>query len=652
MTRPSRKVVAYALAIAVPTLVLLALGLQSVRRQQQAIAQLEQANRRLQAERTAASLAARVASAAAVALRDPAWSSGTAGGQVTASAIRDIARRHPVARQLVLVDDREVRHPRLHTPLEGDQPLEGPSCRPSVAEAEAAEFAGRPNVALGAYRSCLARTTAPGPRARLLARIARAERRSGDVARSVEVYATLARQHGDETDRFGRPFGLVAALELHDLEGSRHADLLRQARGDLVAGRWDVSDEQARYFLEELRGRLGSSLPSSAPAPFLDALAVARAVQASLPLQATGGPGDVAGDDVLLEGRRTRVYHAPVAGPDGLRAVLVPDARWVEAEALPAVLRETGVAGPARLLGDLRAVPAVGVTASAEGLAPWRLWLAPVADGAASRLPVVLQGVITLLVSGVLGLGVLLLVRDVRRERSLAQMRSQFVSAASHELRTPLAMILLYAQTLLEDVDADREERRGSYEIIAQESERLRHLLDKVLDFSRIDAGRRSYRFEVRDLDESVEAAVRLIEPQLSRRGFTLERDLAPVPGVRHDTEAITGAVLNLVDNAAKYSGTSRRIELRLSADLDEARIAVRDHGIGIPAEDLPRIGERFFRTALSSSIGGYGLGLFLVGHAMSAHGGRLEVTSAPGAGSTFTLVMPRRGAPQAKEPA
>ncbi len=271
---------------------------------------------------------------------------------------------------------------------------------------------------------------------------------------------------------------------------------------------------------------------------------------------------------------------------------------------------------------------------------------APGTAGLRRWLPVALQGVITLLVSGVLALGVVLMVRDARREQSIAQMRSQFVSAASHELRTPLAMILLYAQTLLEDVDADREERRGSYEIIAQESERLRHLLDKVLDFARIDAGRRSYRFVVADLDESVRAAVRLIEPHLHRRGFTLDAAIAAVPGVRHDPEAITGAVLNLLENAAKYSGQSREIALRLETENGEVRIAVRDHGIGIPPEDLPHIGEQFFRSRLSASIGGYGLGLYLVQHAMAAHGGRVTIDSTPGQGSTFTLELPRAGAP------
>jgi signal transduction histidine kinase len=103
--------------------------------------------------------------------------------------------------------------------------------------------------------------------------------------------------------------------------------------------------------------------------------------------------------------------------------------------------------------------------------------------------------------------------------------------------------------------------------------------------------------------------------------------------------------VLNLLENAAKYSGTSRRIELSVSVDGPSAVIVVRDHGIGIPAVDLPHIGEQFFRSGLSTGIGGYGLGLYLVQHAMRAHSGRMDVASTPGEGSTFRLVMPRAGA-------
>jgi two-component system phosphate regulon sensor histidine kinase PhoR len=649
-TRPSFRVISYALAIAVPTLVLLGLGLLSVRRQQQAIVQLELANLRLTADQAARNLAARLAGAAAACLRDEAWRAIAA--EPTPVKVNAFARRHPVAGQLVMVADREVVYPRLASTMDvpAADVTRGGACGDAIEAAEAREFGGDAAAALQTYRQCLARQV-PGStsHARLLARVARAERRRGNDAAAAETYAALASTHADASDRFGRPFGLVAALELHALSGQSGDAVLRKAREDLARGRWNISDEQATYFLDEMSARLGGALPAGTPAPFLETLQVARAVQASLPLRASLATDGVIEDEIVLRGRRTRVYHAPTgAAVAGVRTVLVPDPQWVSSTVLPDVVRASGLPEATHLVVSDPMPPAPGIVASADGaLTPWRVWVPlPGPAGATRRLPVALQGAITLLVSGVLGMGVFLLVRDVRREQSVATMRSQFVSAASHELRTPLAMILLYAQTLLEDVDADREERRGSYEIIAEESERLRHLLDKVLDFSRIDAGRRSYRFVVADLAGSVRAAVRLFEPHLLRRGFTLDAEIAAIPDVRHDPEAITGAVLNLLENAAKYSASSREIALRLSVEGERAVIVVRDDGIGIPAEDLPHIGEQFFRSRLSTAIGGYGLGLYLVQHAMRAHGGRMDVASAPGAGSTFSLVLPRRGAP------
>jgi hypothetical protein len=287
-------VLLYALAIAVPTLVLLAFGLQSVRRQQQAISQLEAANLRLTADQAARALAVRVADAAAACLRDGGWSGVVA--TPSAQAMRAVRQRHPVARDLLLVADREVVHPRLVSPLDAGEtavPSDG-ECGPAVEQAEAEEFAGRVQVALTTYQRCLAREdTTPLTRARVLARVARAERRLGNRLAAAQAYQALASRHADALDRFSRPFGLVAALELHDLRPREAAPLLRQVRADLASGRWDVSDEQARYFLEEAGTRLGDALPPDQPAPFLRTLDVARTLRDALPLQAGTGEAGV-----------------------------------------------------------------------------------------------------------------------------------------------------------------------------------------------------------------------------------------------------------------------------------------------------------------------------------------------------------------------
>lgn len=162
MIRPSRKVLAYALAIAVPTMALLVLGLLSVRRQQQAISQLGAANRRLQAEQAASTLAARVAAAAARCLRDEGWRDVLAGEAVAPGALRALARRHPVARQLLVVRDGELLYPRTTTPLSLSLDQDDAGCGPTLAAAETAEFGGLAQEAVRLSTACLRTASTPG----------------------------------------------------------------------------------------------------------------------------------------------------------------------------------------------------------------------------------------------------------------------------------------------------------------------------------------------------------------------------------------------------------------------------------------------------------------------------------------------------------
>jgi signal transduction histidine kinase len=353
---------------------------------------------------------------------------------------------------------------------------------------------------------------------------------------------------------------------------------------------------------------------------------------------------------------RYHLYHRRVRErPAERHLAILLDLDWIERVLLPQVAQVLSIPAHARLtvannMTNERMATASTHAALTGVLSPWRVTLQDAGGGSRVAIyrPSFLFAGTILFVLTLLMMGVLLLVRDVSRERALTRLRSDFVSAASHELRTPLTMIRLYAQTLLEDVDADREERRGSYEIIAEETERLKHLLDKVLDFSRVDRHRRKYRFERTSLHSVVTSAIELYEPQLRRRGFILEKELSlEMPPVLIDPEAVMGAVLNLLDNAAKYSGTSRRIQVRVRPWDGGALVEVVDEGVGIDAADHERIFEQFYRCGQATETGGYGLGLFLVKHVMDAHGGRVMVTSELGKGSCFRLVFSSAEEPQ-----
>ena len=657
--RYRRAILFYTVAIGGPTLILLILGLQSVRRQQVAIDQLRIANLRLSVEQLAISLIERIDHLASACLRDQKLMAAVEMSMEPHHA-RDIRKafdeakaRHPIAGELLVVDGDRVLFPALHAPQEGmpSSPIDaGDSVAPLLVRAEHLEFAqNRPDLAAQVYRTLASRTRSDNIRADTLARLARSYRKLGRDQAAIATYQQLVHEYADYSDRFSRPYGLIAALELFELSADPDARLLLRTRQDVAHGRWELAGDQVSFFLEELDRRIPPPR-TVAPSRFLRQFESARAIEKQLPFRDTSGSAD-ARFDVFTQGpERYHLYYRRVGErPTERQLALLLDLGWVERVLLPEVAQALSIPARAQLMvaNDVTnepMAPPSTYAALAGVLSSWKVTLQDVGGGSKVAIyrPSVLFAGTILFVLTLLVMGVLLLVRDVSREKALTRLRSDFVSAASHELRTPLTMIRLYAQTLLEDVDADREERRGSYEIIAEETERLKHLLDKVLDFSRVDRNRRKYRFERTSLHSVVTSAIELYEPQLRRRGFILERELScDVPPVLIDPEAAMGAVLNLLDNAAKYSGASRRIEVRLGIRGGDAMVEVKDHGVGIDAAEHTRIFDQFYRCGHSTETGGYGLGLFLVKHVMDAHRGRVELTSEPEKGSRFRLVFP-----------
>jgi signal transduction histidine kinase len=238
-----------------------------------------------------------------------------------------------------------------------------------------------------------------------------------------------------------------------------------------------------------------------------------------------------------------------------------------------------------------------------------------------------------------------LLWRDVRREVQAAALRSDFVSGVTHELKTPLAAIRMYAETMRE-YEGLPARRRGDYlDIIVGESERLTRLIDNVLDFSRIDRGDGA-RPTLRPLsiNNVVANVARTMAHPIEQQGFQLALAIpAETITVLGDRDSLEQAVLNLVTNAMKYSGEARDIALTLSVRGRSAVLDVVDHGIGIAEHDRERIFDRFYRAATrdGSAVTGAGLGLTIVRDVINAHGGRIAVTSTPGAGSRFTVTLP-----------
>jgi signal transduction histidine kinase len=248
--------------------------------------------------------------------------------------------------------------------------------------------------------------------------------------------------------------------------------------------------------------------------------------------------------------------------------------------------------------------------------------------------------------------GLLIIARAVGREVEVARLKSDFVSSVSHELRTPLTTIRIMAEMLSLGAVPSGEKQQEYFRNIVSEAERLTRLINNVLDFARIEEGRKKFQLGMGDLADTIFEVQRITGDYVRSEGFTLQTDVAPdLPATAFDRDAIIQALINLMSNAVKYSKDDKRVEMGAQNEGDEIVLWVRDHGPGIDRGDLPHLFEKFWRggDTLTREVGGTGLGLSIVEHIVQAHGGRVTVDTALGRGSTFRLHLPVRSVPDSR---
>lgn len=251
---------------------------------------------------------------------------------------------------------------------------------------------------------------------------------------------------------------------------------------------------------------------------------------------------------------------------------------------------------------------------------------------------------ISMLALAALGVAAFATFTMATRETRLARMKSAFVSNVSHEMKTPLALISMYAETLESGRISAPGKLRDYYHTILRESRKLANLVENVLDFARLEAGRAQIRLEHIDLGELAAEVARNFEEQLQIEGFKLSLEIEPgLPPVEGDRSALSQALLNLVDNAMKYSADTKEIGIAVRQAGGAIAVEVTDKGIGIDPSEQQRIFEQFYRTGdpMTQKVRGAGLGLALVRHIVAAHRGRVELRSTPGRGSAFSVVLP-----------
>jgi len=240
--------------------------------------------------------------------------------------------------------------------------------------------------------------------------------------------------------------------------------------------------------------------------------------------------------------------------------------------------------------------------------------------------------------------GVWFVYRTVRREMELSQLKADFVSNVSHELRTPLSLIRMFGETLEMGRVSGEKKKREYYSTIVRETERLTSLVNNILNFSRMESGKKSYQLADVDLSAVVRRVLSSYQSQLEHLGFSIQTNIdATLPMIQADAEAVAEAILNIVDNALKYSREQKSITITTGKVNKSVFVQVDDKGIGIPLHEQSRIFEKFYRVSGGQmhETRGSGLGLTLVRHIMDAHKGEITVQSQPGEGSSFRLSFP-----------
>ncbi|PIB35965.1 hypothetical protein BFP72_11445 [Reichenbachiella sp. 5M10] len=283
---------------------------------------------------------------------------------------------------------------------------------------------------------------------------------------------------------------------------------------------------------------------------------------------------------------------------------------------------------------DLWILPSTALAIQTKGVSYAEL----IRSRSRNNLYILLTSLLTMLV------GATLMIRNIQNTVKIAQLKSDFVSNVSHEIRTPLSLIKMYAETLMLGRLPSEEKKQHYYHVIHHEAGRLTYLVNNILDFSQIEANKKTYHKEPADLNTLVQLLIRRYTHTLTDKQMKSSLTLSDTPlPVKLDIQAFDEALSNLIENSLKYRGESNEIIVSTYLEPDHACCAVTDHGIGISESAQTKIFDKFYRVenALTQKTKGAGLGLSLVQHIMAAHDGKVTVDSQLNKGSTFTLHFP-----------
>ncbi len=524
-----------------------------------------------------------------------------------------------------------------------------------ILQAQQAEFEKNDlRLALSLLNRALSSTASPSQKCSILLQQGRILSKLGDEEGAQDVYTEILSKPGNLTDEYGIPFALFGAERFFILS-SELEPILDRLENLMEETRWFPS--RVLYFIRDISLQVKERSKDSLLLERIEGLnqSLEQSLEDLERLQSLKGL--VSGWMLRRISQERAGYastwqsHGDIPWIVGLCDFLGDQPQFLLAFHGPLVLKkviqESGLADT--FPGNCMIVLSTGGESFSLGGAfegfHLRFDETDVPAWTKSSLPFpILYWLILILVVGFTTFGGYLLWRDVGRELAIVEMRSQFAASVSHELKTPLTSIRMFAEALTMGVQTKPKAQKEYLHTIISESERLSRLLNNVLDFSKIEQGTRTYRFEPTSLEEVIHAAVEAMAFPMDQKGFDLQVEIGEgIPEVQADRDALEQAVLNLLHNAMKYSGESREIQLRLRRNGDLVQIDVIDHGIGILEEYKNQIFGKYFRVPgiENQKIPGTGLGLTIVSHIAKSHGGRIEVESHIGEGSTFSLILP-----------
>jgi len=621
------------------------------------------------------------------------------------SALEKLVSGNPLVEQVFyLRDSGKIRFPiaRLLYIRDGSReaalsPVGQPSDSAEFQAAQRLEFRQKDySRALSAYRQVLGRANDPHLAGMILNAVARVQRKSGLLKEAVSTYENIVRDHGVVVIPGGMPLGPSADLEICVLsrELEDFAKSLQTCVGlyrSLLRREWNLERAEFEFFVERARSHIEAFF--SSPTPGLDLSALRTEFQAlqeeeveaikktermivfqesaapalEARMKTTGGPE---ASDPSFARLALVIGNAPylvsIQRP-AARAGLASDTAWgiiidterLREDVLRPALRDhfpsgetswtvKGRDGSVILSSENPAAgPVTFRTNFISNTPDWTLEFHQTPPRLIKTFLLSRRGLysfVFLLIAGILVFGLILTMRSVSHELELARMKSDFVSTVSHEFKSPLTSIRQLAEMLQSGRVPSEERRQKYYDVLLEQSERLALLTDNILSLAKIEEGRAEFAFETTDVSVLLAKVVTSIQDRVRHEGFDIGLEVeGALPLLAVDRTALSHAVTNLVDNAIKYSGDSRKITVSASLEEQAVAIAVRDFGIGIKKEDIPRLFERFYRGGdeLTRTVKGSGLGLTLVKEIVAAHRGKVHVESEPGKGSVFSIRLP-----------